>query len=192
MTTRPLIALCLVFGFVGQTVAQYPDWKYCGSMFILTTPDGANLPDSATVENFPLLVRLHKDFFDFRQSMANGDDIRFSSADGNPLVYQIEAWDATNGSASIWVRVPKITGDTRQEIKFHWGKADAKSESDGKAVFGKANGSLSVWHMNETVKNKVATVESKDTGTKAATGMVGPARHFPGQKGISCGDKIAD
>ncbi len=175
------IAVSSVLVLAGQARADYPGWKHSGSMFILTTPEGANLPASAVVEDFPLLVRLHKDFFDFGQAQANGADLRFSTADGKPLAYQIDEWDAKAGNASIWVRVPKITGNTRQEIKLHWGKADAKSESDGKAVFGKANGFLSVWHMNETVKDEVGTVESKDTGTKAATGMIGSARHFPGQ-----------
>ena len=186
------IAVSFVLVLVGQSQADYRGWKHSGSVFVLTTPDGANLPSSAVVEDFPLLVRLHKDFFNFGQAQANGDDLRFSTADDKPLAYQIDEWDAKAGNASIWVRVPKITGNTRQEIRLHWGKAEAKSESDGKAVFTKANGFLSVWHMNEKVKDEVGTVESKDTGTKAATGMVGLARHFPGQKGISCGDKIAD
>jgi hypothetical protein len=174
---------------VTPVVAGYPGWKHTGSVFVLTTPEGANLPAVAVVEDFPLLVRLHKDFFDFTQAQAKGDDLRFSTADGKPLAYQIDEWDAKGGTASVWVRVPKITGNARQEIKLHWGKADAKSESDGKAVFGKSNGFLSVWHMNETVKDEVGTVVSKDTGTKAAAGVVGQARHFTGGKGLS-GDKV--
>jgi hypothetical protein len=114
-------------------------------VFVLSTPDGADLPPSASVENFPLLVRLHKDFFAFAQAKPDGADLRFSSAKGDPLAYQIEEWDAKNGTASVWVRVPKITGNARQELKLHWGKADAKSESDGKTVFNETNGYLRTW-----------------------------------------------
>lgn len=191
MSTRSAFALFALVAVIGSARGDYPGWKHSGSVFVLTTPDGANLPASAVIEDFPMLVRLHKDFFDFTQAQANGDDLRFSTADGKPLAYQIDEWDAKAGTASVWVSIPKITGNARQEVKLHWGKADAKSESDGKAVFGKANGFLSVWHMSETVKDEVGTVESKDTGTNAATGMVGVARRFPGQKGISGGDKIA-
>jgi hypothetical protein len=159
-------------------------------VFVLTTPDGADLPVSAVVEDFPLLVRLHKDFFDFSQAQANGGDLRFATADGNPLPYQIEEWDVKGGTASVWVRIPKITGNARQELKLHWGKPDAMSESDGKAVFGRSNGFLSVWHMNDAVKDEVGTVESIDAGTTAITGVVGSARHFPGRKGVSGGDKV--
>lgn len=186
----PLLASILVLALAGQAPAQYPGWKHSGSVYVLTTPDGANLPASAAVENFPLLVRLHKDFFDFSKARANGDDLRFSSAKGDPLAYQIEEWDAKNGTASVWVRVPKISGNARQELKLHWGKADAKSESDGKAVFNESNGYLSVWHMGAEVKDEVGTLVSKDTGTTSVAGVVGAARHFPGQKGIFCGDKI--
>ena len=145
--------------------AQYADWKHSGSIWILTTPEGANLPAAAAVDDFPLLVRLHKDFFDFSQAEPGGADLRFSSSTGEPLAYQIEEWDAAKGVASVWVRVPKIKGNARQELKLHWGKADAKSESNGKAVFNESNGYLSVWHMDEAVQDEVGTLESNDTGT---------------------------
>lgn len=175
----------------GKASAQYADWRHAGSVFVLTTPDGADLPASAVVEDFPLLVRLHRDFFDFGQAQPTGDDLRVSSADGKPLAFQIEQWDAAAGTASVWIRVPKISGNSRQEIKLLWGKADAKSESNGQAVFNASNGYLSVWHMNGRGTDDAGTVVSKDTGTQPATGMIGEARHFPGGKGISGGDKIA-
>jgi hypothetical protein len=73
--------------------AQYQGWQHSGPLVILTTPDGANLPATASEENFPLLVRLNQRTFDFRQAKPNGDDIRFSGG-GKPLAYQIEEWDA--------------------------------------------------------------------------------------------------
>ena len=191
---KTLLALAslLVLALAGPASADYPGWKHTGSVYVLTTPEGADLPASAAVENFPLLVRLHKDYFDFAQAKANGEDLRFSSAKGEPLAYQVEEWDATKGVASIWVRVPKITGNARQEIKLHWGKTDAKSESDGKAVFNESNGYVSVWHMTDAVKDEVGTLESKDAGTISTAGVVGRARHFAGKQGVFCGDKIPD
>ncbi|MBM3980618.1 MAG: DUF2341 domain-containing protein [Planctomycetes bacterium] len=187
-----LLAAVLVLALAGPVSAQYPGWRHSGSVFVLTTAEGANLPASASVENFPLLVRLHKDFFDFAQAQPDGADLRFSSAKGDPLVYQIEDWNPKAGTASVWVRVPKVTGNARQELKLHWGKPDAKSESSGKAVFNESNGYLSVWHMGASVTDEVGTLESKDTGTTAVAGVVGTARHFPGQKGVFGGDKIAN
>ena len=139
--------------------AQYPGWQHSGSMFILTTPEGADLAATATEKDFPLLVRLNKDFFDFSQAKADGADLRFSTKNGEPLAYQIEQWDAVNGIAIIWVRVPTIQGSARQEIKLHWGKADAASESNGKAVFNESNGYLSVFHMGDAAKDEVGSLE---------------------------------
>ena len=120
--------------------AQYHGWQHTGSLYILTTPDGANLPASASEDGFPLLVRLHKDFFNFSQAKVQGEDIRFSTSTGAPLAYQIDEWDAATATASIWVRMPTIKGNARQEIRLYWGKADAASESNGSAVFNADNG----------------------------------------------------
>jgi len=174
----------------GAAVAPYPAWQHSGVLTILTTPEGADLPAAAVAEDFPLLVRLHKDWFDFKQAKADGADVRFSTSAGAPLPYQIEEWDAANGSASIWVRIPRITGNARQALRMHWGKADAVSESSGKAVFNESNGYLSVWHLGDTVQDEVGTLESKETGTSLTNGIVGKARHFPGKAGIFGGDKI--
>ena len=174
----------------GAAVAPYPAWQHSGVLTILTTPEGADLPVGTVTEGFPLLVRLHKDWFDFKQAKADGADVRFSTSAGAPLPYQVEEWDAANGSASIWVRVPRIEGNARQALRMHWGKADAVSESSGKAVFNESNGYLSVWHLGDTVQDEVGTLESKETGTSLTNGIVGKARHFPGKAGIFGGDKI--
>ncbi|MHB8974996.1 MAG: hypothetical protein ACYC4N_31595 [Pirellulaceae bacterium] len=44
--------------------------------------------------------------------------------------------------------------------------------------------------MNDPVKDEVGTLESTDTGTTPSSGMIGESRHFPGDKGITCGENI--
>lgn len=189
----PLLWFSLPAGAQNQpaaTASPYQAWARSGSFTILTTAEGANLPASAVVEDFPLLVRLDQDGFDFKQAKTMGEDLRFSTATGSALAYQVEEWDAARGIASVWVRIPRITGMARQEIIAHWGKPDAVSESNGKAVFNAANGFLSVWHMTEPVADEVGTLASKDTGTTPTVGIIGKARHFGGSQGIFGGDKI--
>jgi hypothetical protein len=189
---RIVCGVILLTGLLQVASAQYSGWQHSGSMYLLTTPEGANLPASASEDGFPLLVRLHKDFFNFNQAKPQGEDVRFSTSTGTPLAYQVEQWDAANGTAGIWVRLPTIKGNARQEIRVHWGEADAASESSGAAVFDESNGYLSAWHMNGPVKDEVGTLDSKDVGTTATAGMVGQARHFAGEQGIFCGEKIAN
>jgi|MEHZ01.5.fsa_nt_MEHZ011458628.1_3 hypothetical protein len=174
----------------GGVSVQYPGWQHKGSIAILTTPDGANLPTLAVEENFPVLVRLNKEWFDFSQAKSGGEDLRFSSAAGNPLAYQIDDWDPASGTACIWVRLPVIKGNAHQELKMHWGSADAADESRGTAVFNESNGFLSVWHMNDPVMDETGMLESKDTGTTPALGMIGKSRYFTAGKGVSCGQNI--
>ena len=110
-------------------------WQHSGSIYLLTTPEGANLPATASEDNFPVLVRLDKDWFNFSQAKAKGEDLRFSTSTGQPLAYQIEEWDAAKGTASIWVRIPTIKGNERQEIKLYWGNA-VRTRIWGKPEYG--------------------------------------------------------
>lgn len=190
LKTRLAIGLIMALSMVNVVQAKYPGWKQTGSIYILTTPEGANLPASAAVKDFPLVVRLHKDFFDFSQAKADGADLRFSTQNGEPLAYQIEQWDAVNGTATIWVKVPTITGNARQEIKMHWGNAAANSESSGTAVFNAANNFAAVMHMNETIHDEVGAITPVDAGTTLSDGVIGKSRTFSAGKGVSCGTEI--
>ena len=171
---------------------KYKDWKHSGSIFLLTTPDGADLPATASLENFPVLVRLNKDWFDLGE---NTNAIRFATTSGVPLAYQFDHWDPDAGTAGIWVRIPRIQGNARQEIKMYWGNSQAPSESAGAAVFNRSNGYLSVWHMNQDpmthqIFDCLGTLDSTNLDTTPAASLIGSSRHFAGGKGISCGDRI--
>ena len=180
----------MLLAMSAPSLAQYPGWQHDASLFVLTTPEGADLPATATVENFPLLVRLDKDSFDFKQSQASGADLRFA-AGGEPLAYQIDNWDATAATAAIWVRIPTIKGNSHQKIDMFWGKSDAKSESNGKAVFNETNGYLGVFHLDDPVGEETGSIEVKDQGTTTTSGVIGQGRRFEPGKGIHCGDNIS-
>jgi hypothetical protein len=184
----PIYLVAILAAHILPLAADAQD--HSGVITILTTPDGADLADGAVVEDFPLLLRLHKDWFDFSQAMPGGEDIRFTDSEGKSLVYQIENWNPDSGEASIWIRIPRIEGNAKLAIKLHWGKPGAVSESSGVAVFNESNGYVSVWHLGDEVKDEAGTLESDDKGTTATAGMIGLARHFPGGAGVFGGDKI--
>lgn len=171
--------------------AQYGEWRQRASLVLLTTPDGANLPTAAREENFPVLVRLDRETFDFSQARADGADLRFS-ADGKPLAYQIEQWDSAAGKACVWVRVPEIRGNARQTITIHWGQPAAASESSGKAVFNESGGHAVVMHLGDVdaVQDEVGTVSPIDAGTTSCEGVVARGRRFDIGRGIACGEMI--
>ena len=181
--------ICL--GFVPRAaVAAFEAWRHSATLWILTTPDGADLPATCVEADFPLLVRLNADTFDFGQARPDGADLRFSAADGTSLAHQVEEWDAAGGSACIWVRIPQITGNARQAITMHWGNADAASTSDGAAVFAADNGFCSVLHMDDRLRDETGLVKPVDLGSETAVGMIGAGRRLAAGTGIDCGAAI--
>ena len=178
----PRLTLVLVFaGFLSQASAQYGDWKHSGSMYIVTDSAGADLPASAVEQNFPLLVRLNKEYFDFSQAKPRGEDVRFSSK-GKPLAYQIERWDAEGGEADVWVRIPTIKGKDQQAIRMHWGKDKVSGESNGEQVFRTSEGFAAVWHLGDNLEdatsNNLDGVNRPDKPTINTAGIIGDAREF--------------
>ena len=170
---------------------SYAAWAHAAALPILTTPDGADLPATAAETDFPILLRLNAGNFNFSQAKPQGEDIRFSTATGTKLYYQIESWDAANSTASIWVRIPQIKGNAVQQIRMYWGMKDAASESGGPAVFNASNGFASVLHMDEALVDEGGLVTPKNEGeTTVVPGMIGKARHFVPGKGIPCGEHI--
>ena len=164
-----------------ENPGKYGDWKHTGLMYIITTPGGANLPSTALAKDFPLLVRLNKEFFDFTQAMPRGQDVRFS-ANGKALAYQIERWDAVVGNADIWVRIPIIRGNAQQAIRMHWGNDAALSESNGEEVFQTTEGFAAVWHLGNSLEdatsNNLDGFDSPGQATINTMGVIGDAREF--------------
>ncbi len=190
-TKLPLHQLVAIVALsVGAVSCQGAGWEHSASFYILTTPEGADLPETARVEGFPLLFRLDKDWFDFRQAKTDGADVRFFTPHGTPLAFQIEHWDPVVGSAAIWIRIPTIKGNSHQEIRMRWGQPDAQSESNGAAVFNHSNGYLSVWHLGTEPKDEVSSLAPENFGTTATAGMIGQGQHFAGGKGVCCGNQI--
>ena len=168
-------------GFLSRASAKYDEWKHSGLTYIVTDSAGADLPASAVEKNFPLLVRLNKEYFDFSHAKPRGEDIRFSSK-GKPLDYQIERWDAEGGEADIWVRIPTIKGKDQQAIKMHWGNEKVSSESNGEQVFRTAEGFAAVWHLGDNLEdatsNNLDGVNRPDKPTVNTNGIIGDAQEF--------------
>ena len=119
----------------------------------------------------PVLVRLHKDFFDFSQAKAGRRRLRFSTSAGEPLAYQIEEWDAASGHGEHLGADSDDQGQRAAGDQACTGARPTRPASpDGKAVFNESNGYLSVWHMNDRGAGRSGHAGSKDTGTTATPG----------------------
>ena len=153
-------------------VKSYASWSHSASFFILTTPDGANIATGAPEVDFPVLMRLTSGNFNFAEAQSDGRDIRFTTASGLPLSYQIEQWDAAVGAA-VWIKIPSISANARQEIKMYWGKSLVSSESSGQKVFNTANGHCSVLHLNGNVQDSTGSTSPVNSGATVSTAVIG-------------------
>lgn len=211
MNRIPTFACLVVCALVSTSTAAaagmpkgYEAWKHFGSIWIDTTPTGADLPAEAVLKHFPLLVRFGSDWFDF-DTKPDGTDVRFFTKESDdPLSIAVDHWEAKDLiECAVWVRVPEIRGNARQELRVVWGNADAP-RIDPKIklpVFSSSNGYKSVWHFDSpttagtaaddlSVADAVGTLTMKNVDTHVQAGMIGFGRHFSGKQGIFGGDKI--
>jgi hypothetical protein len=200
--TKKFFGVAAVLGFAAILNAQetYSTWTYHRNVFLNTSASGANV--NGEVTNFPVLVRLTaKDSNTFTQALAGGIDIRFTKAgDVTRLKHQIDSWDATTKTASVWVLLDTIKGNNRtQMIRMHWGKAAVADSSNGTAVF--SNGFTNVWHLGNaagvTARPNAITGGNPATPTNfagaytAPAGIIGKGEYLRGGNGYTAGNPTA-
>ena len=117
-------------------------WEYNKKI----TVDSSKIEDS--LSNFPVLVRLNSNNFEFEKAMPNGEDIRFTSADGTMLLkYERERHDSVNEIAEYWVRVPSISNAQDTQFNIHYGKEDAEDASERNNVWD--SNTVARWSMSD-------------------------------------------
>ena len=160
------------------TLGACSDWAHVMQIGIDTTPAGADVGE--TVMAFPLLVRLDATNFAFAEARKDGSDIRFLDSGGNNLGQEIERWDAPNAMAEIWVLVPRIIGNSRNNtVLMYWGDPLAATTSSGPSVF---KGYSCVFHMGED-PNKAAS-QFEDSSGRNNDGTQRPAGRDLHSEGI--------
>lgn len=144
----------------GSTVVpSFPSWRFNAKFTLNTSSSGADIQEN--VIDFPVLIRLTPENFDFSQAKANGDDIRFSKVNGLQLPYEIERWDASRQRAEIWVKIDTVYGNNQtQSITMYWGNPAAGPQSNSTVVFDTASGFAGVWHLSETTGTRATDATS--------------------------------
>ena len=84
-----LLLTCTAALFAAESAGPFAAWSRHGSLPILTDAAGVDLPATESVEDFPLLVRLHGDWFPFAEARSHGEDLRFTDSQGRALPHQI-------------------------------------------------------------------------------------------------------
>lgn len=147
-------------------------WKYRKKITFTN-----NATQSATLTNFPVMVKLTSTNFDFSKAQSAGQDVRFADSDGTTaLSYEIEKWDNSGQEAIVWVKVPQVDVSNTDSIYLYYGNAAATDAQSASGVW--TNGYSAVYHLKETGSG--ASGEYIDsTGTNNAQGGGGTASQVP-------------
>lgn len=168
------------------TSVSNPQWHYCRNITLNTSPAGADIQDD--IYDFPVLIRLTSDNFDFTQAGGDGSDLMITGSDGTPRPFAIEQWNMADQKADIWVTVDTVYGnDSSQSITLYWGNEDTSIPPSG-TVFDTAEGFAGVWHLGDAATDSVydATVNnfngiSSGNGRPVIVeGIIGNCRKFDG------------
>jgi hypothetical protein len=163
----------------------------------------AGISSNSVIVDFPLLVRLNEQNFNFSQTLPYGEDVRFTKIDGASLSFEIEQWDTLTKSAAVWVRIDTIFGNkTEQQFMMRWGDTTAHSRSIGAEVFNKAKGFAGVWHLDENPGNGSNLIKDRTgngfngipngtmTNENSVVGMIGKAILFDGKDDFISAGKL--
>ena len=125
------------------------------------------------LHDYQVRIHLDRSNFPLEKCKPDGSDIRFRDDSGEILPYWIERWNAAEGV--IWCKIPFIPAESSKFIWMIYGNPNAKSESNGNAVFEMfdVQGIIGFWHFDEPQWTG-ATGEVKDeTGVNHATAYGG-------------------
>ncbi len=135
--TRRIALIVLLALLLPHTASAWWDDNWAFRKPLTLDATGAGAATGTSVEDMPVLVRLHVGNFGyFTDTKADGADIRFIAGDDKtPLPFHIESFDPVAGMAFIWVKVPAIAPGTSDTIFMYYGNPDAPAASDAGASF---------------------------------------------------------
>lgn len=186
LSTIVLAGLFFIVGSV-QAIWYNSSWTYRREISI----DPAKIDDDLT--NFPTAVMFSSSTVDFTHFKDNGEDVRFTSSDGETLIdFEQERFASTTDGAIYWVEIPSVSSSTDATTTFfmYYGNAAA---SDGQNATGTWNSDFKgVYHLKEDPTPDGAQIKDSTSngsdGTSAGTmtsadlvdGKIGKAIDFDG------------
>ena len=122
-------------------------WQYRKKIRFDTTTAGAGVTEN--LNDVPVLIRLHSGNFNFTNAREDGGDIRFVAADDLTLLkHHIEKIDTLDEIALVWVKAPRIAGNSDQGfIYMYYGNENAIGGQDAGGTFDVSQ--AAVFHLGE-------------------------------------------
>ena len=155
-------------------------WLYRKAIII----DEAQVAGSSDHTSFPVLVSI-TDTNLLAGAQADGDDILFTSADGQTkLDHEIESYNSGTGALVAWVRIPTLSYNTNTTIYMYYGNSGASTQQNATGVWD--SNYVAVWHMNQASGTLLDSTANNNDVTAAGTpdyaqaGKTGTSINFDG------------
>lgn len=164
------------------------EWKSRKQFSVDAGATGADIQE--TLNDFPLLVRLHTGNFGFFLDLAeNGKDVRFMLDDKTALKHQVEKIDALTELGLVWVKVPVVRGGVSTDsFSMYYGNANAADGSDAQGLYDVNQALVFHFREGEALPQDATAYALHAASSKAAVdpaGFIGAAAKFDGQGGIN-------
>ncbi len=140
----PAVLALLLYVLAGPAAAWWnEDWQYRRTIDVNTAAGGV----TTTLQERPVLVRLHSGNFDFTAARDDGADLRFvGPGDVEPLKFFIEAYDSLEEMAIVWVKPSTLLAGSNT-VYLYYGNPEAGPASDSAGVYDVAQ--TAVFHFSE-------------------------------------------
>jgi biopolymer transport protein ExbB len=165
------------------------DWKYRKEISFDLSAAGANVAGST--QDLPVLLRFSlANFGYFSDTKPDGADFRVVAGDDKtPLKFHFEKFDAQNQIALLWVRVPQLTGGSKNEKIFaYYGNPDAAAAADVPGIYDALQVldlSFSEGSGPPTDATAYKNNPSQSTATLTPASLIGGGAKFAGQQSIT-------
>jgi len=179
-----LAILMIIFTAFAVTVQAEPVWWNSNWDYRMKLTFN-NEVQTENLTNFPVMVKLNTDNFDYSKCNNDGSDIRFIDNNGfDELNYEIELWNNTENS-TIWVNVTQINAESDTDFMYiYYGNSNAVDNQNPERVWN--DGYAGVWHMGEEGTNDRldSTLNNNDgdtfdfEGDEQVDGLFGYATEF--------------
>ena len=146
-----------------------------------------NTKVSASLSNYPVMVKLTTSNFDFTKVRSDGLDIAFYDTSDTLLDFETEYFeDSTLGV--FHVRIPSVSSSVDTTFIMKYGDSKQSTDLSNKTGVWDSN-FVMVQHMGTSLLDSTSNGNNgTNNGTTIVDGLNGKARSFDGNDYINCGD----
>lgn len=157
------------------------DWSSRKALSVDASVTGADI--SETLNDVPVLVRLHTGNFGFFSELAeNGKDLRFALDDKTPLKHALEKLDTVSEMGLLWLKLPSVRGGVSNEsLLLYYGNAKALDASDSKGLYDINQTLVLHFREGETLPQDATAYANHASDSKAvvsSAGLIGASAQF--------------